>query len=39
MTAVIMVVAVVATTRLRGRLGPRVLVWAGMLCGAAGMLC
>ncbi|HEY2259540.1 MAG TPA: MFS transporter [Solirubrobacteraceae bacterium] len=38
MTAVIMVVAVVATTRLRGRLGPRVLVSAGMLCGAAGML-
>jgi EmrB/QacA subfamily drug resistance transporter len=37
MTAVIMVTAVVATTRLRGRFGSRVLVSLGMLLGAAGM--
>jgi EmrB/QacA subfamily drug resistance transporter len=38
MTVVIMITAVVATTRLRDRLGPRVLVFTGMLLGAAGML-
>jgi EmrB/QacA subfamily drug resistance transporter len=38
MTVVIMITAVVATTRLRDRLGPRVLVFTGMLLGAVGML-
>jgi EmrB/QacA subfamily drug resistance transporter len=38
MTAVIMVTAVMATTRLRGRFGPRVLVFAGMGLGAVAML-
>ena len=34
MTAVVMVTAVTATTKLRGRLGPRVLVFAGMVFGS-----
>jgi EmrB/QacA subfamily drug resistance transporter len=38
MTAVVMVTAVVATTQLRDRTGPRPLVFAGMALGAAGML-
>ncbi|HET8978284.1 MAG TPA: MFS transporter, partial [Solirubrobacteraceae bacterium] len=38
MTGVIMVTAVVATTRLRGLLGPRPLVVAGMALGAVAML-
>jgi EmrB/QacA subfamily drug resistance transporter len=38
MTGVIMVTAVLATTRLRGRFGPRPLVVAGMACGAVAML-
>jgi len=38
MTGVIMVTAVTATTRLRGRVGSRILVGCGMLLGAAGML-
>jgi len=38
MTAVIMVTAVIATTRLRGRFGARPLVTAGMALGAVGML-
>jgi predicted MFS family arabinose efflux permease len=38
MTAVIMVTAIVATTRLRGSFGPRPLVVAGMALGAVGML-
>jgi EmrB/QacA subfamily drug resistance transporter len=38
MTVVIMVTAVIATTKLRSRLGSRVLVASGMLLGAAGML-
>jgi EmrB/QacA subfamily drug resistance transporter len=37
MTGVIMVTAVVATTRLRGVFGPRPLVVAGMAFGAVGM--
>jgi hypothetical protein len=38
MTAVIMISAVLATTKLRARFGPRSLVVVGMLAGAAGML-
>jgi predicted MFS family arabinose efflux permease len=38
MTLVIMVTAVMATTRLRGRVGPRALVVAGMALGAGAML-
>lgn len=38
MTGLVMIVAVVATTRLKDRLGPRTLVVVGMLCGAGGML-
>jgi EmrB/QacA subfamily drug resistance transporter len=38
MTLVIMVTAVVATTKLRGRFGPRPLMVAGMALGAIGML-
>ena len=38
MTLVVMVTAVVATTRLRSRVGPRPLVVAGMGLGAAAML-
>jgi EmrB/QacA subfamily drug resistance transporter len=38
MTAVIMGTAVLSTTRLRNRFGPRNLVVLGMLLGAAGML-
>ena len=38
MTAVIMVTAVIATTRLRGRFGSRALVTTGMALGGAGML-
>ncbi len=38
MTLVVMVTAVVATTRLRSRVGPRPLVVAGMSLGAIGML-
>jgi EmrB/QacA subfamily drug resistance transporter len=38
MTIVIMVTAVMATTRLRSRFGPRPLVIAGMALGAVGML-
>jgi EmrB/QacA subfamily drug resistance transporter len=38
MTAVIMITAVLATTRLRGILGPRPLVVAGMAFGAVAML-
>jgi hypothetical protein len=37
MTLVIMVTAVMATTRLRGRVGPRALVVAGMALGAGAM--
>ena len=38
MTLVVMVTAVVATTRLRPRVGPRPLMVAGMVLGAIGML-
>ncbi len=38
MTLVIMVTAVVATTRLRSRVGPRPLIVTGMALGAIGML-
>ena len=38
MTLVVMVTAIVATTRLRSRVGPRPLVVAGMGLGAAAML-
>ncbi|HEX4009660.1 MAG TPA: MFS transporter [Solirubrobacteraceae bacterium] len=38
MTAVIMVTAVIATTRLRARFGARALVTTGMALGAAGMV-
>jgi EmrB/QacA subfamily drug resistance transporter len=38
MTLVVMVTAVVATTRLRPRVGPRPLMVAGMVMGAIGML-
>jgi predicted MFS family arabinose efflux permease len=38
MTAVIMVSALIATTRLRGRFGPRPLVFVGMSLSAIGML-
>jgi len=38
MTLVVMVTAVVATTRLRPRVGPRPLMVAGMTLGAIGML-
>jgi EmrB/QacA subfamily drug resistance transporter len=38
MTAAIMVTAVVGTTKLRGRFGPRVLVGGGMALGSLGML-
>jgi EmrB/QacA subfamily drug resistance transporter len=38
MTGLVMIVAVVATTQLKDRLGPRTLVVVGMLCGAGGML-
>jgi predicted MFS family arabinose efflux permease len=38
MTVVVMVTAIVATTQLRSRVGPRVLVLAGMTLGAIGML-
>jgi EmrB/QacA subfamily drug resistance transporter len=38
MTAVIMVTAVIATTRLRGRFGSRALVTTGMALGAAAMV-
>jgi EmrB/QacA subfamily drug resistance transporter len=38
MTLVVMVTAVLATTRLRPRVGPRPLMVAGMALGAAGML-
>ncbi|HEX5193120.1 MAG TPA: MFS transporter [Solirubrobacteraceae bacterium] len=38
MTGLVMIVAVVATTQLLDRIGPRVLVAVGMLCGAGGML-
>ena len=38
LTAVVMVTAVTATTRLRGRFGPRTLVVVGLLCGAGAML-
>jgi EmrB/QacA subfamily drug resistance transporter len=38
MTAVIMVTAVLATTRLRSRFGPRLLVITGMALGGLGML-
>jgi EmrB/QacA subfamily drug resistance transporter len=38
MTAVIMVTAVTATTRLRGRFGPRPLVVTGMTLGAVAMV-
>ena len=38
MTGAIMVSAVVSTTRLRDRFGPRALTVAGMLLGAGGML-
>ena len=38
MTLVVMVTAVVATTRLRSRVGPRPLVVAGMALGAVAML-
>lgn len=38
MTAVIMVTAVIATTRLRSHFGPRPLVFVGMTLGAAAML-
>ncbi|MGZ4166879.1 MAG: MFS transporter [Solirubrobacteraceae bacterium] len=38
MTLVVMVTAVVATTQLRSRVGPRPLMVAGMVLGAAGML-
>jgi EmrB/QacA subfamily drug resistance transporter len=37
MTAVIMVSSIIATTRLRGRFGPRPLVAVGMVLGATGM--
>jgi hypothetical protein len=38
MTAVVMTSSVFATTKLRGRFGPRPLVTFGMLLGAAGMM-
>jgi EmrB/QacA subfamily drug resistance transporter len=38
MTGLLMIVAVVATTQLKDRVGPRILVVVGMLCGAGGML-
>ena len=38
MTVIVMVTAIVATTRLRSRFGPRPLVVAGMALGAAAML-
>ncbi len=38
MTAVVMVTAIVATTRLRSRVGPRPLVVAGMTLGTVAML-
>jgi hypothetical protein len=38
MTAVIMVTAVIVTTKLRGRFGPRLVVSTGMALGSAGML-
>ena len=38
MTGVIMVTAVLATTKLRGRFGPRPLVVAGLVLGAVAML-
>jgi EmrB/QacA subfamily drug resistance transporter len=38
MTAAVMVSAMIATNKLRGRFGPRPLVVAGMLLGATGML-
>lgn len=38
MTAVIMVTAIVATNRLRGRFGPRPLVFTGLALSAAAML-
>ena len=38
MTAVIMVTAVLATTKLRSRFGPRPLVFAGLALGATAML-
>ena len=38
MTATVMVSAMVATTRLRNRFGPRLLVTVGMALGAIGML-
>ena len=38
LTAVVMVTAITATTRLRGRFGPRALVVVGLLCGAGAML-
>ncbi len=38
MTVVVMVTAVTATTKLRDRVGPRVLVFSGMVMGAVGML-
>ncbi|MHB8689642.1 MAG: MFS transporter [Solirubrobacteraceae bacterium] len=37
MTAIIMVTAVISTTKLSGRFGPRALVVTGMLLGAAAM--
>jgi hypothetical protein len=37
MTAVIMVTAVISTTKLSGRFGPRALIVTGMLLGVAGM--
>jgi EmrB/QacA subfamily drug resistance transporter len=38
MTAAIMITAVIGTTQLRGRFGPRVLVGVGMALGSLGML-